>query len=252
MTITHILHRLLRHSLHRTLAPLGVAALILGLAGAAMGMPPDQPHTLWGTLRLDGALAADGTALRALIGGVPYANTAAFSTGGEHGLYTLAVPGDNTETAPKDGGEGGDTVTFGVTDYHVTQTTTWVLGAVQHLDLAAVPSAPQQITDLAASRTAGPRLTLNWTPVTLDVYGQEMSTVSYRVYRATDAPYFTPGAVYAGDVPGPSYTDPDPNVLTSPGHGYYYVVRAVSGLDVVSADSDRVGAFSFALVPGLP
>ena len=67
----------------------------------------------------------------------------------------------------------------------------------------------------------------------------------YKVYESTTQPYCGPAdAEIIYSVPAPGYTLP-----TDTSHNYYYFVRTVNGT-VESADSNRVGKFSFQLVPG--
>ena len=62
-------------------------------------------------------------------------------------------------------------------------------------------------------------------------------------------PSFAPGTPYKTGLTSPTFTDPDATVIGNTAHSTYYVVRAVySGL--LAAASDRVGVFSFGLVPG--
>ncbi len=112
------------------------------------------------------------------------------------------------------------------------------------------PASPLAVADLRAANDGG-FLRLDWTAVTADVEGNSISGVTYNVYRAADAPYFSAGAPYASGISGATYADPDPNVIGNTAHSTYYLIRAVhSGL--TSADSNRVGCFAFGLTPGTP
>jgi len=109
-------------------------------------------------------------------------------------------------------------------------------------------AAPRTVTEVRASRS-GSNLRLDWTAVALDTDGNSIAGVSYNVYRAQDAPYFTPGTAYETGLTSPTFVDPDTGVIGNTAHSTYYVVRAVySGL--LAAPSNRVGAFTFPLVPG--
>ena len=87
---------------------------------------------------------------------------------------------------------------------------------------------------------------LSWPPVP--------GATSYNVYQSTTKPYFENCELgdlaivcSVNSVPGvlqPSYTLP-----TDTSYNYYYFVRTVSGT-VESTDSNRVGKFTFQLVPG--
>lgn len=67
----------------------------------------------------------------------------------------------------------------------------------------------------------------------------------YRVYRG-DRPWFVP-TTWIDEVDDPPY--PDWGVLGDPDHNIYYFVTAVDG-GWESVPSNRVGGFSFDLVPG--
>ena len=110
------------------------------------------------------------------------------------------------------------------------------------------PDRPQAITDLRISKDAG-QARLDWSAVTQNVNGGELQEVVYRVYRAIDEPYFSPGTPYATGITNLFYLDPDTTVLTDPGHNAFYLVTALSA-DWESDRSNRVGSFNFALVPG--
>ncbi len=110
--------------------------------------------------------------------------------------------------------------------------------------------APARIADLRASKATG-LLKLDWSAVTLDTGGHAIAGVTYNVYHAADAPYFTPGAVYATGLTSPTFTDPDAGVIGNMAQDTYYVVRAVyNGL--LAGPSNRAGAFAFGLMPGGP
>lgn len=87
--------------------------------------------------------------------------------------------------------------------------------------------------DIAAS---GADVTLTWTA------GEPTANV----YRAANAPYFTPGAAYASGV---SSAWADMGAAGNPAYNYTYILRAQGGCGE-SADSPRLGEFDFALVPG--
>jgi hypothetical protein len=68
------------------------------------------------------------------------------------------------------------------------------------------------------------------------------------IYRASNDPYFTPGAAYASGV---SSSWSDVGALGNPANNYSYVIRASNGCGE-SANSQRLGAFTFGIVPGSP
>ena len=111
------------------------------------------------------------------------------------------------------------------------------------------PAAPAAVPGLRGSRVSG-HVQLDWTAVPVDIYGQPLGEVIYRVYRAVDTPYFTPGASPYAEVPaGTTFTDPDTSVIGTVAHRTYYVVTAVSG-GLESGPSNRTGVMAYRLVPG--
>jgi hypothetical protein len=107
-------------------------------------------------------------------------------------------------------------------------------------------SAPLGVTDLRGSRAVS-LLQLDWTAVTKNEYAETISGVTYNVYRDLDRPYFNPVTVHHTGITG--LTDTDANVIGNTAHSYYYVIRAFQD-GAASATSNRVGVFSFPLVPG--
>jgi len=111
------------------------------------------------------------------------------------------------------------------------------------------PNSPAAVPGLRGSRVSG-HVQLDWTPVTTDINGGLLGEVTYRVYRAVDTPYFTPGAPpYVAVTAGTTYTDPDLGVIGSTAHATYYLVTAVSG-GLESVPSNRTGVVAYRLVPG--
>jgi hypothetical protein len=108
-------------------------------------------------------------------------------------------------------------------------------------------AAPLGVTDLRASRAVTVTVVqLDWTAVTKNEYGEGI-TATYNVYRALDQPYFNPVTAHHSGIPG--LTDTDSGVIGDTTHSYYYVIRAFKD-GAASATSNRVGVFSFPLVPG--
>ena len=130
---------------------------------------------------------------------------------------------------------GANTVTL----TGVTQFSRWAL-------LASSP--PQAPTGLTIAKS-GNDVLLTWTPVTQDIKGNPLSSVSYRVYRKANDPYFTPTA---GDLIGSpssaSYTDT--GAVGDTANNYYYVVRAADTDGHLSAISSRVGKFVISVLSG--
>ena len=90
---------------------------------------------------------------------------------------------------------------------------------------------------------------LTWPKVTYNVNNRATTATKYQVYRSLQ-PYFTPGDASSptpvAEVTATEYMDW--GVINDP-TAYYDVVRAVN-VAGPSADSNRVGKFSFTLVPG--
>ena len=109
--------------------------------------------------------------------------------------------------------------------------------------------APAGVSGLAIARLDAAQVQLTWNAVA--------GADHYEVWRATNAPYFVPGANCAAPgiygcatAPGTSYTHAG---LGDPLNDYTYTARAVSACGATSAAPyPRVGEFDFALVPGLP
>ena len=67
------------------------------------------------------------------------------------------------------------------------------------------------------------------------------------IYREANAPYFTPTSVYAND--SSPWNDPDTGEIGNVAANYYYLLRA-TGSCGESGNSQRLGEFDFAIVPG--
>ncbi len=107
------------------------AALLLGFAGlfgggeAAAQQPPGPPHQFDGSASVDGATAAAGTSVIALIDG----HECGAATVDAAGMYRLHVPATCAED--------GDTVNFHVGDQPAAETGTYAGGARTALNLTA-------------------------------------------------------------------------------------------------------------------
>ena len=93
-------------------------ALILALvqfSGIVSAQPPSlNHHGFLGTVRIDGALAPDGTTVSAHIGSLSWSTT---TDDGKYGYDPeFRVPGDYSGTTQKDGGVDGDDIIFKVDD----------------------------------------------------------------------------------------------------------------------------------------
>ncbi len=82
----------------------------------------------------------------------------------------------------------------------------------------------------------GTNVDLNWTS----------NEATANIYRAGNAPYFTPSIAYASDI---SSIWTDTGAVGSPATNYTYIIRA-DGNCGESADSQRLGEFDFIIAPG--
>ncbi len=108
-----------------------------------------------------------------------------------------------------------------------------------------VCTQPATVTDVSISRS-GNDVTLNWTAVP--------GATAYRIYRATNNPYYTPGISFIYDLtPTNTYTD-----LGAAGdidNNYYYVVQVVNSCGASSVESEasnRTAEFDYPIQPGTP
>ncbi len=114
---------------------------------AALAAPPLLPTTLTGRLALNGAPAADGTVITALINGTELASATVYSFGGIAGRYVLIVPGDDPATLGQiEGGVQGQSISFGVSGATIAETASWATGSLLRLDLTASPSVTADVS----------------------------------------------------------------------------------------------------------
>ena len=136
-----------------------VALLFFGLSDAAWGRFPPNTYSPWGTVKINGQLVPDGTRVTAWIGGVQYASTT--TVGG--GWYSIDVPGDDPDTAGKEGGVDGDTVVFKVGSETAPQRGTWAGLGAPRIDLAVTttptPTRTNTATPITPTKTPTPTRT---------------------------------------------------------------------------------------------
>ena len=116
------------------------AAMLLGLAGLFSGevaeaQPSGPPHRFAGSVTLEGAPAAAGTSVTAVVGGTECGSSATVLTGANGSTYALDVPSDCAED--------GDTVNFHVMGVAAAESGTWSSGARTDLDLTATTPEPE-------------------------------------------------------------------------------------------------------------
>jgi hypothetical protein len=109
-------------------------ALLLAGASTALAGIPARPSSFWGTVKVDGENAPDGTVVRALIDGQVYAEDYTQTYEGES-FYALNVRADDTDTPACDGGREGDVVQFEVGGVLVDGMSTrfWIPGELRQL-----------------------------------------------------------------------------------------------------------------------
>ena len=113
---------------------------------------------------------------------------------------------------------------------------------------SAVPDEPG--VSIARSEEDQQDVLLTWLPVQKDKNGEFTWVINYQVFQS-DQPYFDPDPTPVTGNLVKEPTDPDylhkgvMNSLTN----YFYVVRAVNMVGP-SANSNRVGKFTYPLVPG--
>jgi hypothetical protein len=107
---------------------------------------PALPSSFFGTVKLNNANVLDGMVIQAFIGDRMIAQGYTQMYQGES-VYSLDLPGDNTDTVIIDGGREGDTITFKVAGIASHETGTWHSATSVQLNLtvtsASTPKAPQ-------------------------------------------------------------------------------------------------------------
>ncbi len=104
---------------------------------------PGIPCDFYGSVTINNEEAPRGSVIEAYIDGVRYGSFTV-KTPGKYGL--LSVRGDDTETAEKDGGVEGDTVTFRVNGKSVSQTGKWEMGKSVRVDLKLKTTAKEGVS----------------------------------------------------------------------------------------------------------
>lgn len=115
----------------RVVVLLAVVALLLFPAMAvAQDTPPQPPCRFYGTVMVDGANVADGTVIKAIVGGDEYTAT---TPAEGYGASSFAIKIEEPEGKQYDGA----TVTFMIGTRSAAETATWTMGANVNVDLTA-------------------------------------------------------------------------------------------------------------------
>jgi subtilisin family serine protease len=194
-----------------------------GQAGTLSGLVTDASTGL--------PLAGATVTLHPLGGGAPFAT-------GEtdiQGRYSLPAPWGSYRVAVASSG------------YLPAEPVAHVVGGFTTAQDVALPLRPP--FDLAIGRTGVTAVGLRWTDV-------GSAADHYVVWRGT-APYFTPGDPAAGSewsvdvapVPGEPPAWQDATAMGDPPAVHFYVVRTVNAAGGQSANSPRVGVWTFPLTP---
>ena len=117
-----------------------ISLILAGLIGALAAIPalaiPPLPSSFYGTVQVDGQNVPDHTVVQALIDGQAYGEGRTQTHEGAS-VYHLDVLGDDTDTAPHDGGREGDTIQFEIGGVLADETGTWHSGTNVELNLTA-------------------------------------------------------------------------------------------------------------------
>ena len=128
-------------NLKRLLFSLFLAILAGGLAiTPALAFPP-LPSSFYGQVKANGQNVPDGSLVRALVAGKAYAEARTQTYQG-NSVFSMNVPGDETDTAAIEGGKEGDPVQFEVGGVIAGQTGVWHSGTNVQLDLAVDSAGP--------------------------------------------------------------------------------------------------------------
>ncbi len=108
-------------------------SLVFLCATPALAVPP-MPSSFYGTVKIDGGNVPAGTVVSARINGVEYA-TSTYQTYNGNTVYSLDIPGENSDVASIQGGKEGDTVVFFIGTLQASQTGAWHSGTNLELNI---------------------------------------------------------------------------------------------------------------------
>ncbi|MDY6834656.1 MAG: PKD domain-containing protein [Chloroflexota bacterium] len=135
------MHKHSRQRLISILLGLGII-LIMALPISVSAAPASVPGAcvLWGTVKVNGDQALDGTQVVAWVDGAgPWTSKTFTPVGETFSGYVVQIPEDNLDTPEKDGANPGDIAYFSVAGVGLpaTQTATWKAGETYRTDLEA-------------------------------------------------------------------------------------------------------------------
>ncbi len=116
--------------------------LVLAVVSAqpALAFPP-LPSSFFGTVKINGANVPLGTVVSARINGVQYASTTVQLYQGNT-VYSLDVPGEDTDVPGIQGGSEGNTIVFFIGSIQANQTGIWHSGTNTNLNLTGSGVVP--------------------------------------------------------------------------------------------------------------
>jgi hypothetical protein len=133
----------------KTFLPVLLCSTILLMPFTSGNAAPPLPSSFYGTAKINGENALEGTIIRALINGRVVATTSAVIYQGES-VYTIDVPGDDPATPEIEGGIEGDMIRFMLGGFLVRETATWQSGTDIEMNLSITANAtlpPPQPTE---------------------------------------------------------------------------------------------------------
>ncbi len=135
----------------------------------SVGAFPPLPSSFSGTVKIDGANVPNGTAVTARINGVTYATSNYLLYNGDT-VYSLDVPGEDSEVAGTQGGVDGDTIVFFIGSIQATQTGTWHSASNVTLNLTGFTSHTVTFNSNGGSGSMSPQTASGATALTLNSF----------------------------------------------------------------------------------
>jgi hypothetical protein len=123
----------------RSLTLLEIGLISLLAASPVLAFPP-LPSSFYGTVKVNDLNVPDDTLVQASIGEKVVAEVHTQTYQGDS-VYSLDVPGDDTDTLKIEGGKDGDTIMFIIGGIVADQTGIWKSGTLTSLDLNASSTA---------------------------------------------------------------------------------------------------------------